>query len=163
MFERQRKKADERVRAALASRLGPQEAIRISVLATTRLRILAFVVSGSLITRIAEAAGLTWASFAVPLLSFVFFGLTVRTHYVVLTDRRLLVLRCRPASSKVVSDEWEARRGPGTPSYRPGAFAAFVRLDLDKGPITLQVQWVFADRARALVKEATSGAETRSG
>jgi hypothetical protein len=157
MFERQRAKADERVRTALVARLRPGETIRTSVLAATRLRIVPLVVSLSLVSGAGRLAGLgDWSTLVTGAFLIAFVGLFVRNHYVVLTDQRLLVLRCRPLSSKVVSDEWEARRGPETPSYRAGVLGAFVTLDLERGPITLQVQWAFADRARALVKEAAT-------
>lgn len=162
MFERQRAKADERARAALATRLRPGETIRTSVLATTRLRIIPLVISLSLISGAGRLAGLgEWSTFLSGAFLIAFVGLFVRNHYVVLTDQRLLVLRCRPFSSKVASDEGEARRGPETPSYRAGVLAAFVTLDLDRGPVTLQVQWAFADRARALVKEAAAAPAAR--
>lgn len=162
MFERQRAKADERARAALATRLRPEETIRTSVLAMTRMRILPLAILFSVPSGAGRLAGFgEWTSFLSVACIVVFFSLFIRTHYIVLTDQRLLVLRCRPASSKVVTDEWEARRGPETPSYRAGALVAYVTLDLPRGPVTLMVQWAFADRARALVKEAAAAPAAR--
>lgn len=156
MYERQRAKADQRIRDAAAPRLEPGETVRTGFTALSRIVWLWLALPIFPVVFWLEYTGRGGPT---PLVLGAWIGLVymfvVRTHFVVLTDRRLLVLRLRRLSSKVVSDEWEAR---GERSYRDGFLSGFLTLDVGH-KLSLQIPAAFKDRARSVAAESPGGAQ----
>jgi hypothetical protein len=148
VLERQRERADQRVREIAAPRLQPGETIGTVFTALTRVRWLLMALPLFPILYWMESSG---AGDSTPWVTGAWFGtvylVLVRFHYVVATDRRVLVLRLRRLSSKHVTEDWEAS---GPPYYREGFLSGFLTLRVGERPLTLQVPATFRDRARAL-------------
>lgn len=159
MFERQRQRADKRIRAVAEPRLRPGETILSAFNALTRVRW--FVLALPLFPV------LFWMNYTgrddyAPFVTGGWLGLVyivyVRFFFVVVTDARTLLLRLRRMSSKHVTDEWEVR---GTPSYRDGIVSGFLTVDAGAGRMTLQIPAAFKDKARALAGEASEPQEAQ--
>lgn len=152
MFERQRLRADQRVRAAMEPRLQQGETIRNAFSALTRVRWLVLALPLFPVLFWMESTGrgeytayATGAWFAIVYVAY------VRFFYVVQTDRRNVVLRLRRMSSKVVSDEWEVQ---GTPTYRDGFISGFLTLEAGGNRMTLQIPAAFKELAREMAGES---------
>ncbi len=158
MFERQRERADQRIRVLATPRLQPGETIRSSFNALTRVRWFVLALPLFPILFWMESTGRDFG----PWVAGAWFGLVylvyVRFFYVVATDRRTLLLRLRRMSSKAVTDEWEVR---GTPVYRDGIVSGFLTIDAGGNRLTLQVPAAFKERARELAREATEPQQSR--
>ena len=150
MFERQRQRALQRAQTAMEHRLQPGETIQSAFNALTRVRwfVLALPLFPILFWMQSTGRGFT------PIVTGTWFGVVyivyVRFFYVVATDRRIVLLRLRRMSSKVVTDEWDVQ---GTPEYREGMISGFLTLDAGGNRMTLQVPAAFKDLARGIATE----------
>lgn len=159
-FDRQRAKNDARIRAACAGRLEPAEKIVTAFLAVSRIPWWPFLLLFPVFFYF-EYTGVERPWWAVGVACGLIVAFFVRHFFVVLTDRRLLVLHLRRMSSKHVESERGAPRAAATATYREGMINGRLRLDVAGHTYDLQVGRPFRDRALALVAEATAPEPSR--
>ena len=153
--DKQKAKADERIRTLVAPSLEPGEAIREQFQAMSPFGFWPVFLGAFPIAFYLEYTG---RGDAVPWLIGLSIGalfmIKVRTFVLVLTDRRLVILLLRRMSTKKVERTESYSRGDITEtSLRDGLLSGRLSLETPDAPLELQIGTPFKDRARRLVDE----------
>lgn len=153
--DKQKAKADERIRTLVETSLEPGEAIREQFQAMTPFRFWPVFLGAFPIAFYLEYTGrgdlVPWL---MGLSIGAYFMIKVRTYLLVLTDRRLVILLLRRMSTKRVGQTDTYTRGEvSEASFSDGLLNGRLSLKTRDAPLELQIGSPFKDRARRLVDE----------
>ena len=111
-YERARAKNDARIEEATRDRLDPSETVEVSLVAVSRFNfLLCFAVLFPIVVVLNLTGNDEWTPVALGGTIGLYFGLAIRTFYMVLTSDRLLVAKLKRFSVKRVENHYTIDRG----------------------------------------------------
>jgi hypothetical protein len=159
LYERTQAKNDARIQEATRDRLDPSETAEVSLVAMSRFN---FLLCFAVLFPIALVLNLTgndeWTPVALGGTIGLYFGLSARTFYMVLTSDRLLVARLKRFSVRRVEKDYTIDRGEDVDiELKQGMFSDFLTITSHAFAERLQVGRPHRERAAELVRRLSPG------